>query len=131
MKATRTSRLHQQLIRLAFRESSTEGQLDNKKVASWAILFAARKPHEALILLRTYRFLIANQIAKETALVKAAWPLSAQEQHELLDRIRDRFPSVHSLLAQEDKSILGGITVRIGDSIWDGSLKTRVQQLGR
>jgi F-type H+-transporting ATPase subunit delta len=61
--------------------------------------------------------------------VTAAVPLDQASEQSVRDTLSQRLGgSIHTTVRQ-DPSIVGGLIIRIGDRVIDGSLRTRLQQL--
>lgn len=67
----------------------------------------------------------ARGIAEAT--VTSAKPLTDEEQAELAEKFGQTLNKKLRLTAVVDPSILGGIIVKIGDRLYDGSLKTKLE----
>jgi F-type H+-transporting ATPase subunit delta len=61
--------------------------------------------------------------------VTSAVPLDESVIKEIGDRIGEQTGQTVQLTAAADSEILGGIVVRVGNSILDASLRTRLNQL--
>ncbi|USG65409.1 F0F1 ATP synthase subunit delta [Brevibacillus ruminantium] len=61
------------------------------------------------------------------AVVTSAHPLSAEEQAELADKFGQRLNKKLRVTNVVDASILGGIVIQIGDRLYDGSMKTKLE----
>jgi F-type H+-transporting ATPase subunit delta len=61
--------------------------------------------------------------------VTSAVPLDDAVVKEIGDRIGEQTGQTVQLTAAADSEILGGIVVRVGNSILDASLRTRLNQL--
>lgn len=61
--------------------------------------------------------------------VTSAIPLAAAEQAVLEERLRAKFGSELPIRYRVDPSILGGLVVRVGDRMVDGSLAAKLNQL--
>lgn len=61
--------------------------------------------------------------------VSTAIPLSDELAASLRQEIQGKFGFDPIVEAVVDPALLGGLTLRIGDTVYDGSLKSRVQQL--
>jgi F-type H+-transporting ATPase subunit delta len=72
-------------------------------------------------------------VTKRTSLalgqVVSAVPLGQDERTRLEERLRERFGSELELEYTVDPSIIGGIIVRVGDQVMDGSLATKLTLL--
>lgn len=61
------------------------------------------------------------------AIVTSAKPLSAEEQAELAEKFGQRLNKKLRVQSVVDPSILGGIVIKIGDRLYDGSIKTKLE----
>ncbi len=61
--------------------------------------------------------------------VTAARPLSEEARQRIADVVRERFGFTPLLRVETDPSLIAGIVLRIGDTVYDGSLRARLQQL--
>ena len=62
--------------------------------------------------------------------VTSAAPMAAAEQGALAASLEKRFGRTVRVHAEVDASLIGGATVRAGDLVIDGSLKSRLERLG-
>ncbi|MDT8405759.1 MAG: F0F1 ATP synthase subunit delta [Methylococcales bacterium] len=63
--------------------------------------------------------------------VYAAFPLSEHEQQNLTEALTRRFGKSIRIRAHEDRSLIGGVLIRAGDKVIDGSVKGRLQNLAK
>jgi F-type H+-transporting ATPase subunit delta len=63
----------------------------------------------------------------EDAIVTSAKPLTSEEQAELAEKFGQKLNKKLRLQAVVDPSILGGIVIKIGDRLYDGSVKTKLE----
>ncbi|HLI51738.1 MAG TPA: ATP synthase F1 subunit delta [Thermomicrobiaceae bacterium] len=61
--------------------------------------------------------------------VTTAVPLTEKEQSELRDRLSKMVGKTIELRPSVDPNIIGGLVVRIGDNLIDGSIRTQLSQL--
>jgi F-type H+-transporting ATPase subunit delta len=61
--------------------------------------------------------------------VLTAIPLPEDQRQMILAGVRERFQKEPVLIEKVDPEILGGIKIRIGDQMFDGSVLTRIQNL--
>ncbi|CAJ1000932.1 MULTISPECIES: F0F1 ATP synthase subunit delta [Bacillales] len=81
-------------------------------------------------LLEVYRSFVrmaneARGIAEAT--VTSAKPLSDEEQAELAEKLGQKLNKKLRVQTVVDPSILGGIVIKIGDRLYDGSIKTKLE----
>jgi F-type H+-transporting ATPase subunit delta len=64
-----------------------------------------------------------------TAIVTSAVPLTADESRALEERLRAMTGATIELEPRIDPGLIGGLTVRIGDRLLDGSVRGRLERL--
>jgi F-type H+-transporting ATPase subunit delta len=63
------------------------------------------------------------------ALVTSAAPLSADEAEQVRQRVRQMSGAEVELTSQVDESLIGGLTIRVGDRLLDASVRGRLERL--
>jgi F-type H+-transporting ATPase subunit delta len=66
-----------------------------------------------------------------TAEVLSAGPLDAGQKAELTKALEDLSGKKIQIEVKEDKALLGGVVAKVGDLVYDGSLRTQLQKLRR
>lgn len=61
------------------------------------------------------------------AVVTSAKPLTSEEQAELAEQFGQKLNKKLRLQSVVDPAILGGVVIKIGDRLYDGSLKTKLE----
>jgi len=72
--------------------------------------------------------LTAARRDREIAYVTAAAPLTPAQEDRLVARLAAIYGRAVSLKVEVDPSLLGGVTVRVGDDLYDGSVARRLEQ---
>ncbi|TQS44147.1 F0F1 ATP synthase subunit delta [Cryptosporangium phraense] len=72
--------------------------------------------------------LTAARRDREIAYVTAASPLTPEQEERLAARLAAIYGRTVSLKVEVDPSLLGGVTVRVGDDLYDGSVARRLEQ---
>ena len=89
--------------------------------------------HHRLMLLpdiaALYARLQAEEERSQQVLVISAMPLSQQQQEQLAEKMAARLGCSVRLETEIDSSILGGVIVKAGDMVIDGSLRARLGKL--
>jgi F-type H+-transporting ATPase subunit delta len=71
----------------------------------------------------------ASAQGAEVARVTAAQPLDGDQLEALSAALQKRFHHAVSVKVLVDPTILGGLIVQVGDTVIDGSIRTRLDQL--
>jgi F-type H+-transporting ATPase subunit delta len=71
----------------------------------------------------------AGSRSETLAEVASAVPLDEDQQRRLAEALSRRFKRTVSLKVTVDPSIMGGLIVRTGDTVIDGSVRSRLEQL--
>ena len=78
-----------------------------------------------------YSALLNERQGRLQATATSAVLLSGEQHNRLGALLRQALGKEIVLEVQEDSGLIGGIVVKIGDQVVDGSVRTRLQQLGR
>lgn len=62
--------------------------------------------------------------------VTSAFPLEEAEQERISGMMAGRYQQKLSISARVDASLIGGVVIRVGDSVIDASIKGKLRQLG-
>ncbi|NBB93779.1 MAG: F0F1 ATP synthase subunit delta [Gammaproteobacteria bacterium] len=63
--------------------------------------------------------------------VYSARPMDDEESNKLAERLKARFGREVDMHVEVDESLIGGAVIRAGDKVIDGSVRGRLEQLGR
>jgi F-type H+-transporting ATPase subunit delta len=89
--------------------------------------------HDRLILvgeiLRQCRLQYEIRQGRQRVQIRSARPLSDAAQKKIHDRLAAVLPFDPILETQTDPTLVGGLVIRVGDTVYDGSLRTRLRQL--
>jgi len=118
-----------QISRQMLRASFTDGQLDRGKIASLIQSLAAKKPRRYIDILQNYKRLLRFEIEKRHATIESASELSAQTSSKILAKLKKKYGNDLTTDFVVDPTLLGGIRVRVGSDVWDGSVRNRLQRL--
>tara|TARA_Y100000588_G_C13779928_1_gene721945 strand:+ start:297 stop:689 length:393 start_codon:yes stop_codon:yes gene_type:complete len=105
-------------------------KLDENRARQAVALLIERKPRGYIGIVQEFQRLVKLDVASRTASVESAMVLdNAQRQAVQAGLIRLKRGEV-AVEFSEDASLIGGMRVKIGDDVYDGSVKTRLAQLG-
>jgi F-type H+-transporting ATPase subunit delta len=118
-----------QLSRQMLRASFTDGQLDRGKIASLVRSLIAKKPRRFFDILQNYKRLLRLEIEKRHATVESASELSSQNSSKILAKLKQKYGDDLTAEFRTDPTLLGGMRIRVGSDVWDGTVRNRLQQL--
>ena len=118
-----------QLSRQMLRASFTDGQLDRGKIASLVQSLIAKKPRRFLDILQNYKRLLRLEIEKRHAIIESASKLSPQSSSTILAKLKRKYGDDLTAEFRTDPTLLGGVRIRVGSDVWDGTVRNRLQQL--
>lgn len=73
---------------------------------------------------------LVDEVQKLLALeISSAFPLSDSERSAVMSRIQKDFGSAASIQWHVDRSLIGGVTVKSGDKLLDGSVKGSLERI--
>ena len=76
-----------------------------------------------------YRRLLNRERGIVEAVAKTALPLDARETEALQEKVARMTGRTVDLRVEVDESLIGGITVRVGDTLYDASVRGRLERL--
>jgi len=112
-----------------FRCCQVDGQLDAGKVRQTVGLLIEKKPRGYLGILHHLQRLVKLDEASRTARVESAVALTDAQQQDVrasLTRLKGGEVSVEFA---ENAGLIGGMRVKIGDDVFDGSVQARLAGL--
>ncbi len=105
-----------------------DGSLDEAGIRDLVNLLVARKPRNYIGILTRLQRLVEIAIEERAVTVESATPLADKGASVFADLER-RFGAASSTSYTENPALLGGLRIRRGSNIWDGSLSSRLDRL--
>ena len=121
-EARKTSR---QLLKLSF----TDGKLDEHKVNQVVQSVLTEKPRHFGEVLKDYQRLLRLEVAKHHAVVESATALNTNLSDLLVTKLKARYGDDLTIEFKTNSALLGGLRVKLGDDVWDGSVRNRLRSL--
>ena len=118
-----------QLSREMLRASFTDGQLDPGRISSVIDSVIARKPRNYINVLKNYRRLLRLEVEKRRARIETASEMDPATQLDVVSNLKKRYGSDLTPEFVVNPELLGGMRVRVGSDVWDGSVRNRLEQL--
>lgn len=125
MKLTREARRQAKEL---FALTIVDGRVDADRLTKVADGVIASKPRHYVGILKELSRLVRLEVAKTHAVVESAAALAASEASAIETSLHDRFGRI-STEFRTNPALLGGVRVRIGSDVWDGSVRSRLESL--
>ena len=119
------ARAARQLHRL----SHKDGRLDGDLIKEITSRISAAKPRGYLAILQEYSRLLRLEIENLEALVESAIELGAQAGNDLVNDLRAKYGEELKAEFKVNPELLGGMRVKVGSDVWDGSVRARLNAL--
>ena len=126
MKGNKQSRREAKQL---FKGCQVAGQLDEGRVRQAVSLLIEKKPRGYFGILQELQRLVKLNVASRTARVESAVALSETQQQSVRENLGRLTGGEVSVEFAEDMDLIGGMRVKIGDDVIDGSVKTRLAAL--
>ena len=118
-----------QIAREMLRASFTDGQLDRGRVASVVDSILAKKPRNYLKILEYYKRLLRLEAEKRHARIETATTLETQIASQVALNLARRYGTDLTTDFVTNPTLLGGMRIRVGSDVWDGSVRNRLEKL--
>lgn len=76
-----------------------------------------------------YRQLMDETLQKVRVTVKTAFPLSGEMQSYITSSLKKMTGRTVDVTVENDKNLLGGIVIGVGDTLYDGSIKNQLNNM--
>jgi F-type H+-transporting ATPase subunit delta len=118
-------RLSREMLRASF----TDGQLDPGRIASLVDSLIARKPRNYIGVLKNYRRLLRIEVEKRRAQIETASEVDRETGSRLVANLKKKYGSDLTTDFVVNPQLLGGMRIRVGSDVWDGSVRNRLERL--
>ena len=125
----RTTKEARKVSGVLFRNSFTEGKLDKEKISHMVETLLAEKPRHYVDALKDYQRLIRLETEKRHAVIESATQLNSALANQIVTNLRRRYGDDLTTEFRTNPDLLGGLRIKIGDDVWDGSVKNRLHKL--
>ena len=118
-----------QLARALLRASFTDGQLDKGRVSSLVQSLIAKKPRDYIKVLEDYKRLLRLELEKRHARIEIASDLESETRSKIVANLKKKYGNDLTTEFVNNPALLGGVRIRVGSDVWDGSVRNRLQRL--
>jgi F-type H+-transporting ATPase subunit delta len=117
------------LSREMLRASFTDGQLDSGRIASLVDSLIARRPRNYVDILKNYRRLLRLELDKRRARIETASDVESTISSELIANLKRKYGGDLTTEFVVNPQLLGGLRIRVGNDVWDGTVRGRLERL--
>jgi len=118
-----------QLSREMLRASFTDGQLDTGRISSLVDSIIAKKPRHYIDVLKNYRRLLRLELEKRQAKIETANEVDSTTSSQLVTNLKKKYGSDLTAEFVVKPELLGGMRIRVGSDVWDGTVRNRLERL--
>jgi F-type H+-transporting ATPase subunit delta len=114
-----------------FQSCRVDGLLDEARVRQAVGQVVARRPRGYFALLNYFVRLVRLDLTRRAVRIESAVPLATDLDTALRASLARRYGSGLSVVSGTDAGLIGGVRVRIGSDVFDGSIQGRLAELGK
>jgi F-type H+-transporting ATPase subunit delta len=118
-----------QLSRKMLQASFTDGQLDPGRIASLVDSLVTLKPRNYIDVLKNYKRLLRLELEKRSAKIETASEMDPTMRSEIEANLKSKYGNDLATEFHVDPQLLGGMRIRVGNDVWDGSVRNRLERL--
>ncbi len=105
-----------------------EGRIDEGRVRAVVQKLAHDRPRHFLAILTRFHKLVEIEVHKRTFFIESSVEL-ADKGASLVEGLKQRFGAPLATHYAVNPALLGGVLLRVGSRIWDGSIRQRLRVL--
>ena len=118
-----------QVSRKMLQASFTDGQLDPGRISSLVDSLVTRKPRNYVDALKNYKRLLRLELEKRHATIETASEVDSAVRSEIESNLKSKYGNDLSTDFHVAPELLGGMRIRVGNDVWDGSVRNRLERL--
>ncbi len=107
----------------------TGGHLDETKMRTVISSLTAQKPRDWQAILGALQRLVRLDLAKREVLIESATALDETTRKRVVAGLENQYGSDLVVSYQTTPDLLGGLRIRVGNDVFDGSVKGRLDRL--
>jgi F-type H+-transporting ATPase subunit delta len=112
-----------------FTASVVDGKVDASAVRTIVKKLADEKPRGYLNLINAYMRLIRLEVERNSAVVESASELEASVKDSVIADLKKKYGDQVEAEFALNPDLIGGMRIRVGSDVWDGSVKNRLDRL--
>ena len=107
------------------------GQLDDNRLRDLVSKLIATQPRDYLAILAAIQRLTRLEMARREVLVESATELTATEGQRISAGLAKDYRDKLTIRFTTNPDLLGGLRIKVGDDVLDGSVKGRLDRLSK
>lgn len=119
----------QRLARQFYQLSLVDDRLDAERVAGVLEYIEKNPPAYPVAVLKAYRRLVAEEVARSQAVVEHAGPVAEATLAAIGAALAQRYQRPVSTTARPNPALLAGLRIRIGDDLYEASIARQLAEL--
>jgi F-type H+-transporting ATPase subunit delta len=112
-----------------FRRCLTDGLLDEGRARQVVTRVLQIRPRGYLAILSHFQHLVKLHLEERTARIESPVPLDDRQKAAITAQLSQRYGSGLIFAFQENPGLIGGLRVRVGSDVIDGSVRGRLAAL--
>jgi F-type H+-transporting ATPase subunit delta len=89
----------------------------------------AKKPRHYIEVLKNYKRLLRLELEKRQARIETASEVDPETSSELAANLKKKYGSDLTTEFLVNPELLGGMRIRVGSDVWDGTVRNRLERL--
>ncbi len=115
--------------RRLFGMCQTDGRLDDSKLRIVFTRIAQDKPRDFRAILAALHRLTRLEVERRTVTVESASELPSSDRDRVAENVAARYGGDLTFNYVVNPAVLGGLRIRVGDDVFDGSVQGRIDRL--
>jgi|TARA_B100000927_G_scaffold108182_1_gene87468 F-type H+-transporting ATPase subunit delta len=112
-----------------FSVSGVDGKLDLEIVEKVVKKLIADKPRGYLQVISAYWRLVTLNESSNRAVIESAIELDSATKNAVLTDLKKKYGDQIAAEFNLNADLIGGMKIRVGSDVWDGSVKNRIERL--
>ena|SRR5437868_11090861 len=112
-----------------FRAAQVNGVLDENKARQVVDEVLATKPRSYVAILSHFQRLVKLDLDRRNARVESVIALDDAQQNGVKAALTKRYGAGLSFTFAQNPALIGGMRIKVGSDVYDGSIQTRLAQL--
>ena len=125
----KVSKVAQATARRIFRLCSQDGRVNEEHLRMAITKLSTEKPRDYRGMLQTLRNLVRAEMAERQVTVESAVLLEQTVMNNLEQSLTKKYGEDLTFEFKTNPELLGGLRIRVGNDVFDGSVKARLDRL--